>query len=353
LRLLVDQNRTHGGFAKQMQDNLIELLFSIPRPGNGGNSSFSKGGSVNEADSLHKRLKDKAYAAQFGEFIKSARENAGLSQPQLETLAGVTAKTVSNVECAVRPPTVGTLGRIATALKFGTPAECQRKFEESTFFTLRAPRSRDVPLVRPADLPADEADVFNQYAAKWQFLPDSTRRGIIVIYGGEAAYFEHFINLVATGKHTVLAYIQFGRDQNFLAFNMPQLYRALQQAVDEGRLSIEYIMLLPSRSILKDKRVIEFIGRYKAFAERLYLIYEDSPQKPDIVHDHSIILMLEARIAFVHGRDHRGSMVQPTQLMSTAMFNEKMARYREIRTASEEHFIRKGSNRVKPIEPKD
>jgi transcriptional regulator with XRE-family HTH domain len=296
---------------------------------------------VSAGDSLHKRLRDKEYGACFGKFIQNARQDAGMSQEALEEAAKVSAKTVSSIENAVRPPALTSLKAIAEALKLGSPAECQHCFEISEFYKPPVTAVDDDPLVPSRDIPADEMKLLRHYVAKWRFLPDPIRRGTIVLHEGESPYFEHFIRLISIGKHNVLAYIQFGKDQNFLAFNLPELYRALQQAVDEGRLVIEYIFLLPSREILKDPRADEFIGRYRKFAERIRLIFEDGPQTPkDLVGEHSIVLMTDSKVAFTHGRNNQGSMLQPTQHMSAAKFEELAAKYRKIRTGSEPHFER-------------
>jgi hypothetical protein len=79
------------------------------------------------------------------------------------------------------------------------------------------------------------------------------------------------------------------------------------------------------------------------FSEKIYLIFEGGPQTPKLVGDHSIVVMADARIAFTHGRNQQGSMVQPTQYMSTVKCEELWAKYRKIRTASEPHYVRAGS----------
>jgi transcriptional regulator with XRE-family HTH domain len=55
----------------------------------------------------------------FGLNVKAARKRAGLSQETLAHMAGVTRSYMSDVERAVRNPTLQVVERIATALGVG------------------------------------------------------------------------------------------------------------------------------------------------------------------------------------------------------------------------------------------
>ena len=56
-----------------------------------------------------------------GQALRAAREKQGLTQEQLAVAAGSTAATISRLEGGVRPPTLETVSKLATAL--GLPME--------------------------------------------------------------------------------------------------------------------------------------------------------------------------------------------------------------------------------------
>jgi transcriptional regulator with XRE-family HTH domain len=58
----------------------------------------------------------RAIVADFGRNVKARRMAAGLSQPQLSRLSGVSERFICKVECVVSNPSLETMAMLAAAL---------------------------------------------------------------------------------------------------------------------------------------------------------------------------------------------------------------------------------------------
>ncbi|MDP1888266.1 helix-turn-helix transcriptional regulator [Polaromonas sp.] len=118
-------------------------------------------------------LKDPA-ARRFGELLFIYREQEAISQTQLARIAGLSKSYLSSIEnCRLRPPPIGTVQRIASALGLGS--------EECEVLEQSARRERTCEIRTSKYLPEHVRLVAQQLAAQAETLTKKTTQKLLTI----------------------------------------------------------------------------------------------------------------------------------------------------------------------------
>lgn len=113
-------------------------------------------------------------ARSFGELLFLYREQGAISQAQLSRMARLSKSYLSSIEnCRLRPPPVGTVRRLASALGLG--------IEETAALERIAKHERACEIRTPKDLPEHVRLFAKQLAAQAGTLTQNTTQKLLTI----------------------------------------------------------------------------------------------------------------------------------------------------------------------------
>ena len=173
------------------------------------------------------------------------------------------------------------------------------------------------------------------------------REGRIRIEGREPGYFQRQREVLdqCNEPEHIQAYIRLIRfDPAELVEKtwFETVYRRYVEDVAEGRLTIDYIFLLQTSR--GNAAELEFISRYKAFANTISTLAEaDERLAPDLIAP-SIVLLNNRKVAFTHDRGPGSILIEADEWVLKSNFVQLKKKYEQLSVLSNLVFDRRTLN---------
>jgi len=172
--------------------------------------------------------------------------------------------------------------------------------------------------------------------------------GQIHIPGKEMGYFKRLLDCAewSPNPESIKAYIRLSAfapaDLSRLSW-FETFYQRLGDAVQRGKLQIEYIFLICGADPTGGTK--EFIDRYKAFAKKISTLDQDTTWISTDLLRPSIVLLEGQRIVFTHDRRDDASLIEATEWILPADYVRLEGQLKTIELASREYFSKDGTSK--------
>ena len=161
-----------------------------------------------------------------------------------------------------------------------------------------------------------------------------------------AGYFRYFLDTINanTEQETVKVFarlINLEVRKKLREFGFKDLFPGLKDAVEAGKVEMEYLVFLHSRSSVEDSDTRSILDTYASFSCEVSLVFEDEHSVSADDTRETFVLLEAHRWVFTHGWEYSGELLEPFHWIKPEDFHSFSERFRRIKLHSQNYATAK------------